>query len=85
MGLWRKSLERQASEMVCDALGQSGGGAGGIRTREELLTLTHFPGVRLQPLGHRSSPRRGSEPARQGDYHDQPFGFKRRRGDLPLA
>ena len=30
------------------------GGGSGIRTREELLTLTHFPGVRLQPLGHPS-------------------------------
>src|SRR3546814_17231155 len=30
------------------------GGAGGIRTLERLLTVTHFPGVRLRPLGHRS-------------------------------
>ncbi len=31
------------------------GGQGGIRTRETLLTFTHFPGVRLQPLGHLSA------------------------------
>ena len=32
------------------------GGAGGIRTRGGLLTLTRFPGVRLKPLIHRSEP-----------------------------
>ncbi len=26
----------------------------GIRTLETLLTFTHFPGVRLRPLGHLS-------------------------------
>ena len=30
------------------------GGAGGIRTRGGLLTLTRFPGVRLKPLIHLS-------------------------------
>src|SRR5690242_3197529 len=30
------------------------GGQGGIRTLERLLTVTHFPGVRLKPLGHLS-------------------------------
>ncbi len=29
-------------------------GEGGIRTRDTLLEYTHFPGVRLQPLGHLS-------------------------------
>ena len=33
------------------------GGAGGIRTLDTLLTYTHFPGVRLRPLGHRSAAR----------------------------
>jgi|GEM_PF-3923485 hypothetical protein len=28
------------------------GGERGIRTLETLLTLTHFPGVLLKPLGH---------------------------------
>ena len=28
------------------------GGERGIRTLDTLLTYTHFPGVRLQPLGH---------------------------------
>ena len=28
------------------------GGEGGIRTLDTLQTYTHFPGVRLQPLGH---------------------------------
>ncbi len=32
-----------------------GGGAGGIRTHDTLLTYTHFPGERLRPLGHRSA------------------------------
>ncbi len=31
------------------------GGERGIRTLDTLLTYTHFPGVRLQPLGHLSS------------------------------
>ena len=30
------------------------GGERGIRTLDTLLTYTHFPGVRLQPLGHLS-------------------------------
>jgi hypothetical protein len=38
-----------------DALKQAGGGAGGIRTLDGLLTHTHFPGERLRPLGHRSA------------------------------
>lgn len=28
------------------------GGEGGIRTLDTLLTYTHFPGVRFQPLSH---------------------------------
>ena len=35
--------------------GKAGGGAGGIRTLDTLLTYTHFPGERLRPLGHRSA------------------------------
>ena len=35
--------------------GFSIGGEGGIRTLDTLLTYTHFPGVRLQPLGHLSN------------------------------
>ena len=31
------------------------GGAAGIRTLDELLAHTHFPGERLRPLGHRSA------------------------------
>ena len=30
------------------------GGESGIRTRDTLLEYTHFPGVRLKPLGHLS-------------------------------
>jgi cyclophilin family peptidyl-prolyl cis-trans isomerase len=37
------------------ALKQVVGGAGGIRTLDELLAHTHFPGERLRPLGHRSA------------------------------
>jgi hypothetical protein len=29
-------------------------GENGIRTHEPLLAITHFPGVRLRPLGHLS-------------------------------
>src|SRR5437868_4373642 len=32
-------------------------GRGGIRTHGTLLTYTHFPGVRLKPLGHPSNVR----------------------------
>jgi hypothetical protein len=32
-------------------------GRGGIRTHGTLLTYTHFPGVRLKPLGHPSQHR----------------------------
>ena len=38
------------------------GGAGGIRTHDRLLTYTHFPGVRLRPLGHRSACLTAQEP-----------------------
>src|SRR5262245_43360778 len=31
------------------------GGEDGIRTHDTVLPYTHFPGVRLQPLGHLSS------------------------------
>jgi hypothetical protein len=37
------------------AFSGGGGGAGGIRTLDTLLTYTHFPGERLRPLGHRSA------------------------------
>jgi hypothetical protein len=37
------------------ALKQASGGAAGIRTLDELLAHTHFPGERLRPLGHRSA------------------------------
>ena len=35
-------------------MGRENGGQGGIRTLDTLLAYTHFPGVRLQPLGHLS-------------------------------
>ena len=35
--------------------GEAGGGAGGIRTLDTGLPYTHFPGVRLRPLGHCSA------------------------------
>src|SRR6185312_11315911 len=35
----------------------NGNGRGGIRTHGTLLTYTHFPGVRLKPLGHPSQHR----------------------------
>jgi hypothetical protein len=44
------------------ALKQASGGAAGIRTLDELLAHTHFPGERLRPLGHRSAYRWKSRP-----------------------
>jgi hypothetical protein len=42
-------------------------GRGGIRTHGTLLTYTHFPGVRLKPLGHPShSLRTADNPAPRG-------------------
>ena len=43
------------SERLELLLGFCIGGEGGIRTLDTLLTYTHFPGVRLQPLGHLSN------------------------------
>jgi hypothetical protein len=40
---------------IAIAAGAKGYGRGGIRTHGTLLTYTHFPGVRLKPLGHPSS------------------------------
>jgi hypothetical protein len=39
---------------IAIAAGAKGYGRGGIRTHGTLLTYTHFPGVRLKPLGHPS-------------------------------
>ena len=57
------------------------GGGSGIRTHETLLTSTHFPGVRLRPLGHPSGPGRGlaaenrhRRPVRQPDADRRPNG-----------
>ena len=44
-------LSREINHLA--GLKVSGGGRG-IRTLDTLLTYTHFPGVRLQPLGHPS-------------------------------
>ena len=40
---------------ACCSSGIAVHGWGGIRTHGTLLTYTHFPGVRLKPLGHPSS------------------------------
>ncbi len=41
--------------LVCEFARMAGnGGERGIRTLDTLFTYTHFPGVRLQPLGHLS-------------------------------
>ena len=73
------------------------GGAGGIRTLEGLLTLTHFPGVRLRPLGHRSACRarrqRRSPIARckvvqakpEGSAQEGPYGIERAWRARPVA
>ena len=44
---------RRASQIE-RGLPKKTGGQRGIRTLERLLTVTHFPGVRLKPLGHLS-------------------------------
>ena len=48
--LKRKTAQRRLSHCASD-------GRGGIRTHGTLLTYTHFPGVRLKPLGHPSQHR----------------------------
>ena len=61
------------------------GGGSGIRTHETLLTSTHFPGVRLRPLGHPSGSGRGlaaenrhRRPVRQPDADRRPNSPPRR-------
>lgn len=44
-----KIILQQHPDIVLRFCGESG-----IRTRGTLLRYTHFPGVRLQPLGHLS-------------------------------
>jgi hypothetical protein len=44
------------------------GGRGGIRTHDTLLEYTHFPGVRLRPLGHPSAFLRASMPGKRAPY-----------------
>ena len=46
---------RQGERFAEHDLKSQYGGAAGIRTLDELLTHTHFPGERLRPLGHRSA------------------------------
>ena len=41
------------------------GGGSGIRTHDTLLAYTHFPGVRLRPLGHPSAGSRENNRARE--------------------
>jgi hypothetical protein len=42
------------SSHATDCFSKDSYGRGGIRTHGTLLTYTHFPGVRLKPLGHPS-------------------------------
>ena len=46
---------RLAESRTVGSLDLASGGEGGIRTRDTLLTYTHFPGVLLKPLGHLSA------------------------------
>ena len=45
------------SNHATDCVSKDSHGRGGIRTHGTLLTYTHFPGVRLKPLGHPSQHR----------------------------
>ena len=51
---WRNFVEPSARVLIPDMFVLIRGGERGIRTLGTLLTYTHFPGVRLQPLGHLS-------------------------------
>ena len=57
--VWRCSAGEEkvarAVLSVNSAHAKANGGAGGIRTLDTGLPYTHFPGVRLRPLGHRSA------------------------------
>ena len=50
----RSDVGEQAGRLSENS-GTGTGGERGIRTLDTLLTYTHFPGVRLQPLGHLSA------------------------------
>src|SRR5687768_405533 len=50
-------------------------GRGGIRTHGTLLTYTHFPGVRLKPLGHPSQHRFAAAPI-ENCGHQAPRGYR---------
>ena len=47
-----QSRKKRKLSRAVELLKYKYGGERGIRTLETLLTLTHFPGVLLQPLGH---------------------------------
>jgi hypothetical protein len=47
-----QSRKKREQTRAVETLKTIYGGERGIRTLETLLTLTHFPGVLLQPLGH---------------------------------
>ena len=47
-----QSRKNRELTRAVETLKHKNGGERGIRTLETLLTLTHFPGVLLQPLGH---------------------------------
>ena len=50
--LWKNKRRKAKTRSECGFL--VSGGERGIRTLDTLLTYTHFPGVRLQPLSHLS-------------------------------
>ena len=51
-----------------------GNGRGGIRTHEALVMPTHFPGVRLKPLGHPSNTPSALKRRRWNSNPRGPFG-----------
>src|SRR3990170_3809116 len=56
-GLLGSTAGEQLRVQVCPAFALPrflSGGESGIRTHDALITHTHFPGVRLRPLGHLS-------------------------------
>ena len=53
--LWEPIAGPDPKAQNSEGFKQRNGGAGGIRTLDTGLPYTHFPGVRLRPLGHCSA------------------------------
>ena len=57
-------------------------GRGGIRTHGTLLTYTHFPGVRLKPLGHPSQHCFSAPPSKKARARSGPSALHYGQGEI---